>query len=149
MGNTVIKRRQKRFTIKNGIMYGILFLGFISIFVTIFYTIPQLTEYITHRWYISPLASTFSGYQREKNGITQVLLKQKLKTAGFQIKKIDEQEDDDIVFLESGEKVIISKKKILDSQISSLQLISSRFTIEGKHFVSLDLRFDRPVLVSK
>jgi hypothetical protein len=54
-----------------------------------------------------------------------------------------------MIILETGEKVILSKKKSLDLQIASLQRISSRFTIEGKHFVLLDLRFDRPVLIAK
>lgn len=47
------------------------------------------------------------------------------------------------------EEVYISSQKSLDEQISSLQLILSRLTIEGKHFATLDLRFDKPVVVFK
>ncbi len=43
--------------------------------------------------------------------------------------------------------VIFSQNKDIEKQISSLQLILSRLTIEGKRFKSLDFRFDKPVLV--
>ena len=51
-----------------------------------------------------------------------------------------------IVKLTQGEEVIFSLRKSLDLQISSLQLILSRLTIEGKRFSRLDLRFDKPVV---
>lgn len=51
-----------------------------------------------------------------------------------------------IVFLSEGGEVIISPNKDLSFQISSLQLVLSRFTIEGKKFRSLDFRYDRPVV---
>ncbi len=51
--------------------------------------------------------------------------------------------------LTTGEEIYISSQKPLNGQISSLQLILSRLTIEGKHFTTLDLRFDKPVVVFK
>jgi hypothetical protein len=149
MGNVVNKRRQKKITFKSILFFTILFLSIVSIVVTIFYTIPQLTRYVTRKWYISPLASGVLPYESGKNSFTQAQIKTKLSKAGFQIKKIDENEGSFIIIFETEEKVILSKKKSLDLQIASLQRISSRFTIEGKHFVLLDLRFDRPVLIAK
>src|ERR1035437_579672 len=51
------------------------------------------------------------------------------------------------VELRDGGEVILSSGKDLDSQLSSLQLILSRLTIEGKKLKKLDFRFDNPVVV--
>ncbi len=51
--------------------------------------------------------------------------------------------------LEDSGIVIISSDKDLNSEISSLQFILSRLTMEGKQFTLLDLRFDKPVIVLK
>ncbi|MEK7060919.1 MAG: hypothetical protein AAB931_00175 [Patescibacteria group bacterium] len=51
-----------------------------------------------------------------------------------------------IVSLKDDGQVNISSKKDISSQISSLQLIISRLTIEGKKFKRLDLRFDKPII---
>lgn len=50
------------------------------------------------------------------------------------------------VKLKDGGVVILSSKKDIGSQISSLQLILSRLTIEGKQLKILDFRFDNPVV---
>lgn len=54
-----------------------------------------------------------------------------------------------IVKFKDGEEVIFSSKKSLDPQVTSLQFVLSRLTIEGKRFVRLDLRFDKPVITLK
>ena len=51
-----------------------------------------------------------------------------------------------VVLLKDGGEVILSSKKDIKSQISSLQLILSRLTIEGKRLKILDFRFDNPVV---
>jgi hypothetical protein len=50
------------------------------------------------------------------------------------------------VNLLSGGEVILSSKKDIGSQLSSLQLMLSRLTIEGKKLKILDFRFDNPVV---
>lgn len=50
------------------------------------------------------------------------------------------------VKLKDGGVVILSSKKDIGSQISSLQLMLSRLTIEGKKLKILDFRFDNPVV---
>ena len=50
------------------------------------------------------------------------------------------------VKLKDGGEVILSSKKDIGSQLSSLQLILSRLTIEGKKLKILDFRFDNPVV---
>jgi cell division septal protein FtsQ len=50
------------------------------------------------------------------------------------------------VELKEGGEIILSSKKDLESQLSSLQLILSRLTIEGKKLKKLDFRYDNPVV---
>jgi cell division septal protein FtsQ len=50
------------------------------------------------------------------------------------------------VNLKDGGEIILSSKKDLDNQLSSLQLILSRLTIEGKKLKKLDFRYDNPVV---
>ena len=145
----MIRRREKRFSFKKIFIVFLVFLGIISIGITIYYTIPRLSEYIGKKVYISPLAREFSLHESLGSEMTQRMVKTKLKQSGFNIKEIHEYDNEHIIIFETGEKIHFSKTKSLDRQISSLQLISSRFTIEGKHFTELDLRFDRPVIVPK
>lgn len=51
-----------------------------------------------------------------------------------------------LVTLKDGEVVTFSSEKDILSQVSSLQVILSRLTMEGKLFSQLDLRFDKPVI---
>lgn len=53
-----------------------------------------------------------------------------------------------VVFKDGG-TVVLSTRKDIPTQISSLQLVLYRFTIEGKRFAMLDFRFDRPVITAK
>ncbi len=49
--------------------------------------------------------------------------------------------------LKNNGEVVIDSEKGLPEQLSSLQVILSRLTMEGKKFKRLDLTYDRPVLV--
>lgn len=51
-----------------------------------------------------------------------------------------------IVTLPTGQEVIFSKNKPFTMQVSSLQLVMSRLTIEGKRFMRLDFRFNNPII---
>jgi hypothetical protein len=51
-----------------------------------------------------------------------------------------------LVQLKDGGEVILSSKKDIGRQLTSLQLILSRLTIEGKKLKNLDFRFDNPVV---
>jgi hypothetical protein len=54
-----------------------------------------------------------------------------------------------MVSLKEGGIVNFSSQKDILTQISSLQFILSRLTMEGKLFSQLDLRFEKPVIVMK
>ena len=57
--------------------------------------------------------------------------------------------EDDTYLVKLGEDqiVVFSAKKNLENQISSLQFILSRLTMEDREFSRLDLRFDKPIIV--
>lgn len=54
-----------------------------------------------------------------------------------------------LIKLTNSGVVIVSSQKDLNTQIRSLQYLLARLTMEGKDFVRLDLRFDKPVIVLK
>lgn len=50
------------------------------------------------------------------------------------------------VLLSNNQMVIMSPNQDVSSQLASLQVITTRLTMEGKRFSRLDLRFDKPVI---
>jgi len=54
-----------------------------------------------------------------------------------------------LVKLKTGEDVVLSSKKDLGKQLSSLQVIYSRLTMEGRGVRKLDFQYDKPVVVFK
>jgi hypothetical protein len=150
MRSAVSRRRQSQRVPIKRIFFIFLFVSiFILLLVTCLYSFPVIFAYLSSKGLISPLASTVGIHDALGNSMTQDTVKQKVEKAHFPVKTIEEFDESYSVTLVSGETILFSKKKSLEQQISSLQLISSRLTIEGKHFISLDLRFDRPVLVPK
>lgn len=73
-------------------------------------------------------------------------LSDKLSKAKIEYNSIVPQDNGMLIQMPSGEEIIFSNSKSLDSQISSLQLIERSLTIEGKRIARLDFRFDSPVL---
>jgi hypothetical protein len=51
------------------------------------------------------------------------------------------------ITLVDGQTVLFSSEKSIKTQVSSLQFILSRLTMEDRRFSQLDLRFDKPVIV--
>lgn len=88
---------------------------------------------------ISPLAKT----QSQNANLEKLLLKANVHFAKIQVAT----DSSILIYLKDGQVVNLSERKNLESQISSLQLILSRLTIEGKKFKFLDLRFEKPVIV--
>lgn len=74
-------------------------------------------------------------------------LTKELATYNIHTEKIMTGEDTITLKLSSTQEVLLSSKTDLRKQLSSLQLIVARLTMEGKHFSRLDLRFDKPVIL--
>lgn len=71
-----------------------------------------------------------------------------LQESGIAFTSVESANDSSyLVNLKDGGQVIITQNKNVQNQISSLQLILSRLTIEGKRFKSLDFRYDKPVVL--
>lgn len=55
---------------------------------------------------------------------------------------------DVLITLSTKQQVLLTKKKDIGEQISSLQVILPRLTMKGSEFRTIDLRFDRPVVTN-
>lgn len=124
---------------RNKIFRKIILLLFLLIILSIFIIARNFDFLTNNNSLISPLAKTSSPNVK----LEKILLSQKIPFS-----KINVASDSSfVVSLQDGGEVGISQKKDFVAQISSLQLILSRLTIEGKKFKFLDLRFDKPVIV--
>lgn len=101
--------------------------------------------------YVSPLSNkhdnTVASGSDEDDTIT--VLKKSLKEKNIELDSLTASGSAYVARLKNGGNVIFSSEKDLFAQVSSLQFILSRLTMEGKLFSQLDLRFDKPVIVSK
>jgi hypothetical protein len=88
---------------------------------------------------ISPLATTKIS---KLNNLENTLSKNKISFSNAGVN----QDGSFTVKLVDGSEVILSSKKDIGSQLSSLQLLLARLTIEGKKLKTLDFRFDNPVV---
>lgn len=99
--------------------------------------------------YISPLAGKITSSLPPSIDKNLSLLKKGLTDKNIEYTAIKPSNGAYIVALTNGSEVTFSAKKDIMLQISSLQFILSRLTMEGKLFSRLDLRFDKPVIVTK
>lgn len=127
--------KQKR-RISKKLPFFILSLVLFSIFIaSVYFVLPK----VLNNSFISPLAKNG---QYKPNSVEGVLSKNNIMFSKVQTAS----DSSYIVFLKDDGKVSLSANKDISSQISSLQLILYRLTIEGKKFKSLDLRFDKPII---
>ncbi len=110
----------------------VVLLGIVYLVFSLFFSQKQL--------FISPLAL-------QKN-IKHNQIDEMLEKSGIAFTSVESAKDSTyLVNLKDGGQVIITQNKNVQNQISSLQLILSRLTIEGKRFKSLDFRYDKPVVL--
>nr|MBI5456036.1 hypothetical protein [Candidatus Levybacteria bacterium] len=89
--------------------------------------------------YISPVSKNQTS--------NTIALEKELEKSNILFKTISNGSDGSLVVeLMDGSNIIFSQKKDIKNQISSLQLVLSRLTIEGKKLKSLDFRFNNPVV---
>lgn len=139
-----IKRQRRQYK------YFIIFFLFIGFLAFIFYFFYQIL--LKNKSLISPVPISLSinGRKILFSNIPDSNLANLLRKSGINYSLISSSSDlSYLVKLETGEEIIFSSKKDLNSQVSSLQLVLSRLKIEGKSFKRLDLRFDQPVVVFK
>ena len=135
------KRRINKYSPKQGlklILITILFIGIISTLFAYLY----INSYIGTYGFISPLS------QNKETLLVKV--EEELEKQNISFGKVSSNSDGSLsVKLKNESEIIFSSKKDVKSQITSLQLMLSRLTIEGKKLKSLDFRFDNPVVSFK
>ena len=112
----------------------------------------QLVErvFLQKQLFVSPVPISFSKTQLFSDGssfLTTKAIETLLKKNDIAFESVYYMQDQTyVVVLPEGGEVVLSANKSFEEQISSLQLISSRLTIEGKRFSRLDFRFNKPVI---
>ena len=133
-GKRRLKKEKSSRSTKLAFMLGLfifVFLAGILVFVYIFYSNSSN--------YLNPLAVN-------KNS-PKIKIEDMLEASNIKItRSVIGSQDFLEVDLKDGGKVIFSSKKDLKKQITSLQLMLSRLTIEGKKLKILDFRYDNPVV---
>ncbi len=127
-----LKRKGKSIFIK------IIFSIFILLILLIFLLYNLSTFSIFSNTIISPLG------ENKPSKVSK--LEDLLKRANVPFSSVTSSSDFYIIMLSGGGQVIMSPKKELTVQISSLQLMLNRLTIEGKRIKNLDFRFDKPII---
>lgn len=124
---------------------------FIIVVVCFLLALLYVYKRLTRQLLISPIPSSVHGtYTQIKNATFLDALKENLSKDNVHFSDIQESSGSAyLVRLSNGSNVLFSAKKPAKDQVSTLQTVSSRLTIEGKGFSLLDLRFDNPVIVFK
>jgi len=137
------KRKDKK-NLKKGIIKLLLVIA-VLIFAAISGYVFYLAK-IRKPLYISPLAKGFSVSRVSGTDQELSILKTGLLRLHIDVDSITSSNEAYLVQLKDKSQIIFSEQKNIDSQISSLQFILTRLTMEGKGFNQLDLRFDKPVV---
>lgn len=134
------QRDRKRLFVLIAVFSGLCLFGAIAGFVVswqLFYSKSYLSPLSTN-----VMAETSTHEEEILTVITQTLAKQDQKVQSIKKTQTTYQ-----IVLENGSNVILSSEKDLNPQLSSLQFILQRLTMEGRRFSRLDLSFDKPVIV--
>ena len=94
--------------------------------------------------YLSPLAK--SGGNSNSSAIQNSEIEQELQQARIGYSQITYSQNSATVTLSNNNVVILSLSKNIKYQIATLQLITTRLTIEGKKFISVNFLFDKPII---
>lgn len=128
-------KKEKNKKILKTAFVALFFLSVILIFIEYLY----LNFSFGKTLYINPVA--------QNKASVVITLEKELEKSNISFKSVQVKQDGSLmVELSDGSSVIFSQKKDIKNQISSLQLVLSRLTIEGKKLKSLDFRFNNPVV---
>lgn len=135
--------RKKKIRHKNKALKKVVIsLSFLVLFTVLVWSFIQvLIFFIRKPVIISPLAAGKTSSIRRN--IDSLLLEKHILFSSINTAS----DSSYVVSLSGGGEVVLSPKKDLLFQISSLQFILKRLTIEGKRLKSLDFRYDKPILV--
>lgn len=134
------KQLNKRRILLLSVFFG--FFGIISVGTGIL-VLSREPAFVSPLPFLKSLSSPSSSKDPGPKQIGQVL--DSLKISYKAISKISKTAYE--IKLSDGQSVYITINKSIPEQLSSLQRIYSSLTMEGKKFVRLDLRYDKPVIV--
>jgi len=132
-------RTRKQLFLKISVLTGL----FVATIVIAYFVSLKLFGKST---YISPLAKVLPQDTSYKNDQNIELIKKSLSGQKVEVTSVKQEGSSYVILLKDNSQIILSSDKEINSQISSLQFILSRLTMEGKLFSQLDLRFDKPVV---
>lgn len=145
----MLKRTARK---RNKFLFFVPFVLIFIFFLFVFYALKLYLPLVAKKpAFVSPIAFSI----KEKMGIlsgrsSNKELENLLSQKNITFSSISVLSDSSyLVKLTDEEEIIFSATKPMESQVSSLQLILSRLTIEGKRFARLDFRFDKPVVTLK
>lgn len=99
--------------------------------------------------FVSPLPNLQAMASPSDTDEGVILIKKALRANSIAFTSVELKDTLYIIKLEDGESVTLSAKKDIITQISSLQFVLSRLTMEGRQFRTLDLQYDKPIIVFK
>lgn len=140
-------KKEKIHVTKKYILYGAIGIGSLPLF---YFGFRNISEILQKPLFLSPVpkqASLLPNISKEKKDITDEVLKGLLLKNNISVASISATAQYYRLTLTTGEEILVSKEKALDLQLSSLQLVLSRLTIEGKKLQKIDFRFDKPVVL--
>lgn len=83
----------------------------------------------------------------KNSGLNQQQIELLLKSKNIAYVSVSVNSETIHITLDEESDVLFSSSKNISEQVTSLQLIVSRLTIEGKRFKRLDFRYNKPVVV--
>lgn len=100
--------------------------------------------------FVSPIPVSFTGKRPEIDDTNIQNIKKLLTKHDIYYDQVYMTKDGDyLIKMRSSGEVLFSKSIDIERNISSLQLVLARITMEGKQFSRLDFRFEKPVIVFK
>jgi hypothetical protein len=97
--------------------------------------------------FISPLPTLRALASASIDDSQAALIKKTLADKSIDYSLVEIKDSVYVITLANGEHVTLSAKKDIITQISSLQFVLSRLTMEGRQFRTLDLQYDKPIIV--
>ena len=140
LGRTPARKRNR--VIRKIIFRSLLVIGLLGLFGALGFYIFFIKSH--KPLYISPISIKNFSMDSKNDDLTSIKIA--LKQTNIDFDDVIASSSSYTVRLKDGGIVIFSAQKSITSQISSLQFIHSRLTMEGRSFKRLDLRFDKPVI---
>lgn len=140
MRQRIERRNTGKHALKRMVVFWVVFSFCFFLLLVFFYSLRLFDK---KNVFVSPIPKQNQEQQTEHiNTLSEVLREKQILFSGV----FPFDQNSYLVKLTSGEEVFFSSGRPLVEQVSSLQLILSRLTIEGKRVLRIDFRFDTPVL---